>query len=130
MATSPLVRRASAAAGDGWASRRPAPMAPTPTAAPLTRNERRSVKRRDGSMSSTIFSFRNCGEQRVAARGYDGPNDAADVVRHNRPFRLPDRARRSEANPRDPHLCGGPVSSAGSGLSGLEVLVGLGATGA
>src|SRR4051794_8239109 len=79
MATSPLVRPPSAEAGEGWASRRPAPMAPTPTAAPLTRNERRSVKLRDGSMCSTIFSYTNCWQQRVAARGYDGLNDAADV---------------------------------------------------
>src|SRR4051812_15637224 len=68
MATSPLVRRPSAEAGDAWANRRVAPMAPTPTAALLTRNERRSVKRRDGSMSFTIFSYRDFGEQRRGAR--------------------------------------------------------------
>src|SRR3954452_7476483 len=83
MATSPLVRPPSAEAGGGWASRRPAPMAPTPTAAPLSRNERRFVKRPDGSIFSTIFLL--CNEQRVAARCYDGPNDAAGVVPPQQP---------------------------------------------
>src|SRR3954454_24869621 len=86
MATSPLVRPPSAEAGDGWASRRPAPMAPTPTTAPLTRNDRRLVKRPDGSISSTIFLLTEIvGEQQVATRGYDKHNDAADVVPPQQP---------------------------------------------
>src|SRR3954471_12100316 len=87
MATSPLVRRQSAEAGDGWASRPLAPMAPTPTAAPLSRNERRFVKRRDGSMSSTIFLLQKLWRAtRCAARRYDGPNDASDVGPPQQPF--------------------------------------------
>src|SRR5215217_7723636 len=99
MATSPLVRPPSAEAGDGWASRRPAPMAPTPTAAPLPRNERRFVKPRDGSMFSTIVLLQELWRAKsCAARGYDGRNDAADVLPHNSRVRLPDRTRRSEGS--------------------------------
>src|SRR4051812_43417304 len=100
MATSPLVRPPSAEAGDGWASRRPAPMAPTPTAAPLSTNERRFVKRRDGAMSSTIFLLQKLWRAtRLRLASMTDPTMRPMWVRHNSPVRLPDRARRSEANP-------------------------------
>ena len=44
-------------AGAGSASRRLAPMAPAPTAAPFNRKERRSVTRQDCSALFTMFSF-------------------------------------------------------------------------
>ena len=58
MATSPFVSPPLAEAR-GAVSRRLAPMAPAPTTAPFSRKERRSVRRRDCSMSSTTFSFGN-----------------------------------------------------------------------
>src|SRR3954452_9017856 len=65
MATSPFVIPPRARAG-GAVSRRLAPTAPAPTAAPFSRNERRSVRRQDCSTFSTVFSFGSSGEGRAA----------------------------------------------------------------
>src|SRR4051812_50030180 len=83
MATSPFVSPPLAGAG-GAVSRLLAPMAPAPTAAPFSRNERRSVRRQDCSTFSMVFSFGSSGERRAGvARGSDGLNDAARGGRHN-----------------------------------------------
>src|SRR4051794_2415257 len=65
MATSPFVSPPLAAAG-GAVSRRLAPTAPAPTAAPFSRNERRSVTRQDCSTFSMVFSFGSSDERRAA----------------------------------------------------------------
>src|SRR3954468_12014422 len=65
MATSPFVSPPLARAG-GAVSRRLAPTAPAPTAAPFSRNERRSVTCQGCSTFSMVFSFGSSGERQAA----------------------------------------------------------------
>ena len=58
IAASPLVRPPLAKAGEASVSSRPAPRVPAPSAAPLTRKERRFVRCPDCSVVSIISSFR------------------------------------------------------------------------
>src|SRR3954447_10641770 len=95
MATSPFVSPPLAVAG-GAVSKRLAPIAPAPTAAPFSRNERRSVTRQDCSTSSMIFSSGSSSERRHAALAVvTGLHDAAGGVLHNSGVLARDRAGRS-----------------------------------
>src|SRR3954453_17092178 len=100
MATSPFVSPPLAEAGRAL-TRRLAPMAPAPTAAPFSRNERRSVMRQDCSASSMIPSFGGCsGEQRRALlAAVTNPTLRLATVLHNSPVLPPDRAGRSGGRP-------------------------------
>ena len=75
-------------------------MAPAPTAAPFSRNERRSVSRPDCSASSMIFSFRSSGVRRVAPLAVvTDPKMRPAPGRHNSAVLPPDRTGRSDGEP-------------------------------
>src|SRR3954451_20463042 len=95
MATSPFVSPPLAEAGSAL-TRRLAPMAPAPTAAPFSRNERRSVMRQDCSAASMIFSFRVRASGDVhCSRRWRTVRLRPTTALHNRPLPPPDRAGRS-----------------------------------
>src|SRR3954454_2758498 len=101
-ATSPFVSPPLADTG-GAVSNRLAPMAPAPTAAPFSRNERRSVRRPDCSTSSMIFTFRSSGERRVALLAVmTDPTMRPAPAHHNSAALPPDRTGRSDGEPHQP----------------------------
>src|SRR2546428_3688736 len=69
IAASPWVRPPLASASDGSSNRPPAPRLAAPTAAPLSRKDRRLVRSRDCSLASMSFSSPNLAVSGVPPEG-------------------------------------------------------------